>query len=377
MNHSLKDILEKENIFLRKGKDKHSIRFKVLYGPILVTGTALVVFFLFYYPEHPINIDSVVKAFAFAFAAGIISYFLVSQILYKRIMNLLIFYVVLILYAISYTLLAYYLLENGYIKYPDFIQPEMLSPHIKLAILCCIAILVFFICRSTFLYFNTYQITNELYQQILKTLESEVNALRLKYNPLLLFNLLSNLNTLIQAEDFEKASRYNSKVTALFSKQLKYATKDYISMEEELNWVNNYLEAERIRDIRYFDYSINISNDELLLQFNPPLLIQPLVEWFIIQNFQTNPPAQPHLINIHITEHGAQGICITIHYDKNITKYQQIQPVSIITLERRIQLINKIRKFYIELKKSTENNLIKYELYITNITEITEHLTHV
>ncbi len=105
--------------------------------------------------------------------------------------------------------------------------------------------------------------------------KAELNALRMQLNPHFLFNTLHSISSLIDI-DSNKAHKMISRLGILFRKVLETEDKNYVTIEEELKYVQEYLEIERIR----FD-QLNVKYDldqRLSSKVVPGFILQPLIE---------------------------------------------------------------------------------------------------
>lgn len=105
----------------------------------------------------------------------------------------------------------------------------------------------------------------------------ESRALRAQMNPHFLFNILNNLQEMILAGESSLAQSYLTKFSRLMRMILNISSKEYIKLENELEFLNLYLELEQLR----FDHQLKISietDPELLVEEIPVFMIQPLIE---------------------------------------------------------------------------------------------------
>ncbi|MBI1838527.1 MAG: histidine kinase [Flavobacteriia bacterium] len=106
--------------------------------------------------------------------------------------------------------------------------------------------------------------------------EIELKNLRSQLNPHFLFNSLNSIRALIEIEPNE-AKKSITSLSNLLRKSLMYGKQNLISLENEIEMVNNYLELEKIR----FEERLKVIwlVDESLYEFMiPPFCIQMLVE---------------------------------------------------------------------------------------------------
>lgn len=108
-----------------------------------------------------------------------------------------------------------------------------------------------------------------------KNLQSELNTLKSKLNPHLLFNSINNIDTLIQTNP-ELASTLLSKLSDLLRYVIYDTEEERISINKEISNLNKYIDLEKIRLVNpeCVSFTTKISNDI----FIPPMLFFPFVE---------------------------------------------------------------------------------------------------
>lgn len=112
-----------------------------------------------------------------------------------------------------------------------------------------------------------------------KVAEIKGRLLLTQLNPHFFFNSLASLQTLILTEkDNKKSVLYLSKLSKLMRMVLEHSHESFIPLEEELDTLQNYLELQRIRFNKGFEYEINC-DEELTEKFSiPPMFAQPFIE---------------------------------------------------------------------------------------------------
>ncbi|MEP7165562.1 MAG: histidine kinase [Ferruginibacter sp.] len=112
-----------------------------------------------------------------------------------------------------------------------------------------------------------------------KVAESRLQSLRLQMNPHFLFNALNSIQQMILANEEMIATRYLSRFSKLLRSILVHSDKEMISLREEIEILNLYVELESVRFRDKFSYRIicdnNVEADEISI---PTLLVQPFVE---------------------------------------------------------------------------------------------------
>lgn len=110
-------------------------------------------------------------------------------------------------------------------------------------------------------------------------LQLEQKSLQLQMNPHFLFNALNSIQSLVSAGDTEKARTQIGKFAQMMRGVLNNSRKTSISLKEEVNALEQYLQMEQFCQQNAFEYSIklpeNIDYEEVDI---PPMLLQPFVE---------------------------------------------------------------------------------------------------
>jgi two-component system LytT family sensor kinase len=106
--------------------------------------------------------------------------------------------------------------------------------------------------------------------------EAELRALKAQINPHFLFNTLNTIAELIHA-DSERAETTVERLAEMFRYVLNGSERGLVPLEEELAFLDDYLEIERVR----FGDRLRVSREiapEALDLLVPSLVLQPLVE---------------------------------------------------------------------------------------------------
>jgi ligand-binding sensor domain-containing protein/two-component sensor histidine kinase len=107
----------------------------------------------------------------------------------------------------------------------------------------------------------------------------EMSALLAQMNPHFLFNSLNSIDSYIIRNESKKASEYLNNFARLMRLILQNSRSNYISLKDELEALELYLQMESLRFKNKFIYSITVDEE---LDSNaiviPPMLIQPYVE---------------------------------------------------------------------------------------------------
>ena len=109
--------------------------------------------------------------------------------------------------------------------------------------------------------------------------ELENSALRTQMNPHFIFNSLNTINSFINSNERERAHQYISKFSKLIRLILDHSREKKITLSNELEVVDLYVQLERIRFDNKFAYELNIADDIETDNIEvPPLIIQPFIE---------------------------------------------------------------------------------------------------
>ncbi len=107
----------------------------------------------------------------------------------------------------------------------------------------------------------------------------ERKALQAQMNPHFIFNSLNSIQYAILQKDNDQAVAYLTKFASFTRWVLKASADGKVGLEEEINFLKNYLSLEKLRFKNKFDYhfeidkKLSLSNTYIL-----PLMIQPIVE---------------------------------------------------------------------------------------------------
>lgn len=107
----------------------------------------------------------------------------------------------------------------------------------------------------------------------------EQKLLITQMNPHFIFNSIDNIQSLIYNKQDNEAINYLNKFSKLTRQILENSTENYISLNEELDMIENYLVIQQLLYNNKFDYQLTVEDkidtEALLL---PPMLTQPFIE---------------------------------------------------------------------------------------------------
>ena len=182
----------------------------------------------------------------------------------------------------------------------------------------------------------------------------EQKALLTMMNPHFIFNALGSVQNHLLHNQPKDAAQYLSQFARLIRQNLNAIKTGFISIEEEIDRLKNYLELEKLRMENHFDYTISLEDDfdeeEAMI---PSMIVQPFVEnavWHGISQLKN----QSGRVWINFSLETDDTIKITIS-DNGLGK-SQTNPVSIKSRDhlnlstevtrRRLELLGKKHKVH-------------------------------
>jgi len=112
-----------------------------------------------------------------------------------------------------------------------------------------------------------------------KILMLEQRALQAMMNPHFVFNVMNSIQHYINTKDTTSANKILTGFARLIRKNLEICTKSYVSLEEELEYLELYLSLEKKRFGEKFNYLIainaEIDKEETMI---PSMILQPYIE---------------------------------------------------------------------------------------------------
>ncbi len=107
----------------------------------------------------------------------------------------------------------------------------------------------------------------------------ELVAIREQMKPHFIFNSLNSIQHFILNRDADNSSKYLANFSMLLRKTLNFSKKNSIPLSEEIGFLQNYIEMEKLRFENKFNYEITVEPqiDTRSIEV-PSLIIQPFVE---------------------------------------------------------------------------------------------------
>lgn len=183
---------------------------------------------------------------------------------------------------------------------------------------------------------------NKLLQSDNKRLSMEQKLLQVQLNPHFIFNSIANLQSLAAAGNTKDTVRYLTVFSGLLRNILEQSRKDFITLEEEVGTLENYIQLQQMRYHELFDYQIDIADDVYLEgTLIPPMLIQPFVENAIEHGFRNI--GYKGQLNVSFKLEKGQLIIVVDDNGKGIVpkqnSHQKKQSLALIILKERLDVV--------------------------------------
>ncbi|MEI2273414.1 histidine kinase [Sphingobacterium sp. ML3W] len=144
-----------------------------------------------------------------------------------------------------------------------------------------------------FIYFrNKQKLLQNINQRILaenRQLILEQKTRQNQLNPHFIYNAIANLQGLISSEQKAKANQYLLLLSRQIRDILELNREEYISLDQEIKSLNNYILLQQMRYQDVFGFQIETEDLDLDDVMIPPMIIQPFVENAIEHAFKNLP----------------------------------------------------------------------------------------
>lgn len=183
-----------------------------------------------------------------------------------------------------------------------------------------------------------------------KTLAIENKFLRFQLDPHFLSNALVSIQRFMLENNAAEASNYLTKFSRLMRQLLEYSREEFITIEEEIDLLKNYLALQKLRFRDSFDYEIHVDENLSVADSKiSPMFAQPFVE-----NAIEHGASKVHQGRVTVTFKEANGrLQLTIEdngpgmpADREPGK----QSASTTIMQERIDLLNRSSQIPFEMK---------------------------
>lgn len=194
----------------------------------------------------------------------------------------------------------------------------------------------------------------------------EGQALRAQMNPHFIFNALNAIHDFIANSDERSAHLYLGKFAKLIRKILDQSRKAEISLEEEIETLELYIELEKLRFPKRFSCFINCHHDLIKSDIHiPPMLVQPYVENAIRHGLMNSD--KPGTLEISFEKEN--GLLKVIVKDDGVGRHKASEISSKRLKEHRSAAIE-ITKHRVHLHNSQGKESSGQEVTITDLRDV-------
>jgi len=179
-----------------------------------------------------------------------------------------------------------------------------------------------------------------------KVAETELKALRSQMNPHFIFNSLNSISDYMAKHDIDTANDYLVKFSKLTRSILENSEKKWISLKEDLELMELYIQIEALRLNNKFSYDIKV--DKTIAIENtliPPLILQPFIENSIWHGLARK-ESKGH-IKIEIKKENEMMVCIVeddgVGRKKTINAKLKNTSMGIKITKSRLDIINQLK----------------------------------
>jgi len=302
----------------------------------LVWLVLLTVLFLINVREHPAHAVILILLYgALNVTIFYIQYFVVNPLListgrYWRALGYMTI-VLVVSIVVKYGIALYY--DDVILQYRDSDGQRQILTSVQYTTAALISGL-FFMLLSTAVYVISSNFKTREDRKSLETekLNAELAFLRSQINPHFLFNSLNNIYSLAYKKS-EKTPEAILKLSEIMRYMLYESNEDLVLLEEEINYLENYIELQKLRFKEKVYVDLHVDIDEEGLRIMPLLLISFLENAF--KHGVSTDELKPIRIDIGVQK---RRLHFKAENAKNQVNKDQTRGVGLTNLKRRLQL---------------------------------------
>ena len=209
-------------------------------------------------------------------------------------------------------------------------------------------------------------------------IELERQSLRLQMNPHFIFNSLNSIQSFVVEKNTDKAIHYLAKFSKLMRLILSNSSEAFISLQDEILTLKNYMDIEKLRFDDKFDYEIHI-DPQIDSEFIaiPPMLIQPYIENAILHGILHKKTKGKIFIQIKTLDNNIyvsiedNGVGREIARKKKEESGVQHKSKGMLITKKRLEIISEQYSSQLSVKisdlKDSENNASGTRVELTTI----------
>lgn len=209
-----------------------------------------------------------------------------------------------------------------------------------------ILLVILVISVIVFLFLKVYFTKKKLQQEERNRINNELNDLRIKslqsqMNPHFIFNSLNSIQNFILSDKTKEAIIYLGSLGKLIRGNLDNVSEEFITLYEEIEFLKNYINIEKLRFKRKLKVELNNNITDLNLLITP-MLIQPLIENAIKHGITPKESGGKIIVDLNLNEN---LIIVTVQDDgvgrnikNNNSTFHNSKGLDLI--KKRIDLLN-------------------------------------
>lgn len=190
-----------------------------------------------------------------------------------------------------------------------------------------------------------------------QNLRSELSLLKIQLNPHFLFNTLHNIDTLIY-ENQDKASKSLVKLSDIMRYMLNDTKLDFVEMEKEIQYIENYLSLEKLRFKNENFLNYKLTGDYKKVKIAPMIMI-PFIENAFKHSVDSSIENGIKVI-ITIENNKLNFVCENL-FDKDDTDKDKGHGIGLETVKKRLDFIYNNKH---KLSIYSDNSVFKVNLKI-------------
>lgn len=187
----------------------------------------------------------------------------------------------------------------------------------------------------------------------------ELALLRSQINPHFLFNTLTNIRSMIETQP-EKAIYSIEVLSEIMSYMLYETAVDKILLDDEIDYINNYLNLQSVRfKPDFISFKVTGNTNGLLV---PPMIFMPFIE-NVFTSGDFSQPAPGIAIKLQVMKN-VLSFEITNYLKESTYKEKYGSDDSIKSIKRFLDLQLGNNNYTLEIKKENDENFIKFRIIL-------------
>lgn len=346
-------------------------KYNWIWRAVYWTTAALLMFFIFSNRSYDLQIRFALVGLLIVcsyFISYAVNQYLIPNLLFQGKIFLFVYalFALLILTLWVIFLAIFIILLYSTINLPDVVIPRREEIIILISgnyLIVILAAVIHFIRESYKRYIEKNQLERQKQETEVKLKEAHLKLLQGQIHPHFLFNMLNNLYVLVKDN-----TQYSQKVILKLSELLDYmlyeCNQEKVELHKEIQFIQNYIELERIRHDENFNVKTNFPEDTGNTKI-APLILFPFVENAFKHGFQS---ASGTYVKIDLKRNNTHLIFKVENStsEKTADKYrnQEGKGIGLKNIRERLELLYP-NKFNLEILPGKEIYKIRLEINLT------------